>query len=206
MQNIPSTRTRWNTALDKTARLQTTVLLSEKRAGQKPKRGIENLSLQALLWSVVSRKHSVFCFCFSRSGPTPTIKSNSWGMHTFSVQQSVYSLVAPCRLPDLTSLALLGSVSGQPGLSRGPLPGYKRVSKWRLQLQDSIPFPLLSQRLCTTLHTSASLGCYLLFTHMPDCPLAPLTAVIYVLLGCKHWWCHNQFFPSFSFKGNYQTS
>ena len=26
---------------------------------------------------------------------------------------TVYSLVAPCRLPDLTSLALLGSVSGQ---------------------------------------------------------------------------------------------
>ena len=89
----------------------------------------------------------------------------------------VYSLVAPCRLPDLTSLALLGSVSGQPGLSRGPLPGYKTVSKWRLQLQDSTPFLLLSQRFCTTLHTSASLGCYLLFTHMPDCPLAPLGQV-----------------------------
>ena len=89
--------------------------------------------------------------------------------HIFSVQQSrVYSLVAPCRLPDLTSLALLGSVSGQPGLSRGPLPGYKTVSKWRLQLQDSTPFLLLSQRFCTSLHTSASLGCYLLFTHMPD--------------------------------------
>ena len=77
--------------------------------------------------------------------------------HLLSATVRVYSLVAPCRLPDLTSLALLGSVSGQPGLSRGPLPGYKRVSKWRLQLQDSIPFLLLSQKLCTTLHTSASL-------------------------------------------------
>ena len=100
-----------------------------------------------------------------------------WWSHLLSATVRVYSLVAPCRLPDLTSLALLGSVSGQPGLSRGPLPGYKRVSKWRLQLQDSIPFLLLSQRLCTTLHTSASLGCYLLFTHMPDCPLAPLGQV-----------------------------
>ena len=106
--------------------------------------------------------------------------------HLLSATVRVYSLVAPCRLPDLTPLALLGSVSGQPGLSRGPLPGYKRVSKWRLQLQDSTPFLLLSQRFCTTLHTSASLGCYLLFTHMPGCPLALLTAVIYVLLGCKH--------------------
>ena len=101
---------------------------------------------------------------------TKTIKSP----HLLSSTVRVYSLVAPCRLPDLTSLAPLGSVSGQPGLSRGPLPGYKRVSKWWLQLQDSTPFLLLSQRLCTTLHTSASLGCYLLFTHMPDCPLAPL--------------------------------
>ena len=97
--------------------------------------------------------------------------------HLLSATVRLYSLVAPCRLPDLTSLALLGSVSGQRGLSRGPLPGYKTVSKWRLQLQDSIPFLLLSQRLCTTLHTSASLGCYLLFTHMPDCPLAPLGQV-----------------------------
>ena len=97
--------------------------------------------------------------------------------HLLSATVRVYSSVAPCRLPDLTSLALLGSVSGQRGLSRGPLPGYKMVSKWRLQLQDSIPFLLLSQRLCTTLHTSASLGCYLLFTHMPDCPLAPLGQV-----------------------------
>ena len=97
--------------------------------------------------------------------------------HLLSATVRVYSLVAPCCLPDLTSLALLGSVSGQRGLSRGPLPGYKTVSKWRLQLQDSTPFLLLSQRFCTTLHTSASLGCYLLFTHMPDCPLAPLGQV-----------------------------
>ena len=90
---------------------------------------------------------------------------------------SQQSLVAPCRLSDLTSLVLLGSVSGQRRLSRGPLPGYKTVSKWRLQLQDSTPFPLLSQRFCTTLHTSASLGCYLLLTLMPDCPLAPLGQV-----------------------------
>ena len=106
----------------------------------------------------------------------------TWGRlrivtHLLSATVRVYSLVAPCRLPDLTSLAPLGSVSGQPGLSRGPLPGYKTVSKWRLQLQDSTPFLLLSQRFCTTLHTSASLGCYLLFTHMPDCPLAPLGQV-----------------------------
>ena len=97
--------------------------------------------------------------------------------HLLSAAVRVYSLVAPCRLSDLTSLALLGSVSGQRRLSRGPLPGYKTVSKWRLQLPDSTPFPLLSQRICTSLHTSASLGCYLLFTLMPDCPLAPLGQV-----------------------------
>ena len=57
--------------------------------------------------------------------------------HLLSATVRVYSLVAPCRLPDLTSLAPLGSVSGQRRLSRGPLPGYKTVSKWRLQLQDS---------------------------------------------------------------------
>ena len=97
--------------------------------------------------------------------------------HLLSATVRVYSLFAPCRLPDLTSLALLGSVSGQRRLSRGPLPGYKTVSKWRLQLQDSTPFPLLSQSFRTTLHTSATLGCYLLFTLMPDCPLTPLGQV-----------------------------
>ena len=97
--------------------------------------------------------------------------------HLLSATVRVYSLIAPCCLPDLTSLALLGSVSGQRRLSMGPLPGYKTVSKWRLQLQDSTPLPLLSQRFCTILLTSASLGCYLLFTLMPDCPLAPLGQV-----------------------------
>ena len=109
-----------------------------------------------------------------QSDAFPTVNDTS---HLLSATVRVYSLVAPCCLPDLTSLALLGSVSGQRGLSRGPLPGYKTVSKWRLQLQDSTPFLLLSQRFCTILHTSASLGCYLLFTHMPDCPLAPLGQV-----------------------------
>ena len=116
-----------------------------------------------------SHKNYVFLYPCSNMAISPP--------HLLSATVRVYSLVAPCRLPDLTSLALLGSGSGQRGLSRGPLPGYKMVSKWRLQLQDSIPFLLLSQRLCTTLHTSASLGCYLLFTHMPDCPLAPLGQV-----------------------------
>ena len=54
--------------------------------------------------------------------------------HLLSATVRLYSLVAPCSLPDLTSWALLGSVSGQCGLSKGPLPGYKTVSKWRLQL------------------------------------------------------------------------
>ena len=40
--------------------------------------------------------------------------------HLLSTTVRVYSLVAPCRLPDLTSLALLGSASGQPRLSRRP--------------------------------------------------------------------------------------
>ena len=97
--------------------------------------------------------------------------------HLLGATVRVYSLAAPCRLSDLTSLALLGSVSGQPGLSRGPLPGYKTVSKWLLQLQDSTPFPLLSQRFRTTLHTSASLGCHLLFTLVPECSLTPLGQV-----------------------------
>ena len=97
--------------------------------------------------------------------------------HLLSATVRVYSLVAPCCLPVLTSLALLGSVSGQRALSRGPLPGYKMVSKWRLQLQDSTPLPLLSQIFCTILHTAACLGCYLLFTLMPECPLAPFGQV-----------------------------
>ena len=40
--------------------------------------------------------------------------------HLLSATVRVYSLVAPCRLPDLTSLALLESASGQPRLSRSP--------------------------------------------------------------------------------------
>ena len=93
MQNTPSTRPRQNTALHTSARIQMPVLLSEKWAGRKPKRGIENLLLQALLWSVVSRENSVFfpirlikvwrvqeTFSFFQSGPMPTIKSDSWGM------------------------------------------------------------------------------------------------------------------------------
>ena len=130
--------------------------------------------------------------------------------HLLSATVRVYSLVAPCHLPDLTSLALLGSVSGQRRLSRGPLLGYKTVSKWRLQLQDSTHFPLLSQRFCTTLHTSAFFGMLsAVYSHSrlsPGISSSSLTAVIYVLLGCKHWWCHNQFLPSFSLEGNYQTS
>jgi len=108
--------------------------------------------------------------------------------HLLSATVRVYSLVAPCRLPDLTPLALLGSVSGQPGLSRGPLPGYKRVSKWRLQLQDSTPFPLLSQSfapLYTPQHLWDVISC-LLTCHCPLAPLGQVTAVIYVLLGCKY--------------------
>ena len=100
-----------------------------------------------------------------------------WYTHLLSVTVRVYSLVAPCRLPDLTSLALLGSVPGQHELSRGLLTGYKTVSKWWLRLQDSSPLPLLSQRFHTILDISLSLGCYLLFSLMPDCPLAPLPQV-----------------------------
>ena len=52
--------------------------------------------------------------------------------HLLSATVRVYSLFAPCRLLDLTSLALLGSVSGQRGLSRGPvawlLDGFKMAA------------------------------------------------------------------------------
>ena len=109
--------------------------------------------------------------------------------HLLSATVRVYSLVAPCRLPDLTSLALLGSVSGQRGLSRGPLPGYKTVSKWRLQLQDSIPFLLLSQRLHHSSHLSIFGMLSPVYSHArlsPGTSWSSLTAVIYVLLGCKH--------------------
>ena len=94
-----------------------------------------------------------------------------WCTHLLSVTVRVYSLVAPCRLPDLTALALLGSVSGQRELSRGLLPGYKTVSKWRLQLQDSSPLPLLSQRFHTILHTSLSLDA---ISCLVWCQTAPL--------------------------------
>ena len=123
----------------------------------------------------LSGRHCAFILLSSCVYPAVIVRLS--GSHLLSATVRVYSLVAPCRLSDLTSLALLGSVSGQRWLSRGRLPGYKMVSKWQLQLQDSTPFPLLSQRFCTTLHTSASLGCYLLLTLMPDCPLAPLGQV-----------------------------
>ena len=37
------------------------------------------------------------------------------GAHLLSATVRVYSLVAPCRLPDLTSLALLGSFFASQG-------------------------------------------------------------------------------------------
>ena len=110
--------------------------------------------------------------------------------HLLSATVRVYALVAPCRLPDLTSLALLGSVSGQHGLSRGPLPGYKTVSKWRLQLQDSTPPPLTFTKIS---HHSSHLSIFGMlspvYSHArlsPGTSWSSLTAVIYVLLGCKH--------------------
>ena len=153
--------------------------------------------LSTIVTTGVRRPQSPLYNRHNRSGaPTvPSLQSSQqeWGAHSplstivttgvrrpphlLSATVKVYSLVAPCRLSDLTSLALLGSVSGQRRLFRGPLPGYKTVSKWRLQLQDSTPFPLLSQRFRTTLHTSTSLGCYLLFTLMPGRPLTPLGQV-----------------------------
>ena len=127
------------------------------------------------------------------------------GAHLLSATVRAYSLIAPCRLTDLTSLALLGSVSGQPGLSSGLLPGYKMVSKWRLQLQDSTPPPLTFIKIS---HHSSHLSIFGMlppvYSHArlpPGTSWSSLTAVIYVLLGCKHWWCHNQFFPSFSLEG-----
>ena len=55
------------------------------------------------------------------------------------------SVLFSCSLPPARSDFISpAGVSFRPGgLSWGPLPGYKRVSKWRLQLQDSTPFPLL---------------------------------------------------------------
>ena len=111
--------------------------------------------------------------------PRAFLSSNNEDLPLTPSQCNSQSVLFSCSLLPavLTSLALLGSVSGQRALSRGPLPGYKMVSKWRLQLQDSTPLPLLSQIFCTILHTAASLGCYLLFTLMPECPLAPFGQV-----------------------------
>ena len=144
-----------------------------------------------------------FSACMHASVPDPP-KVSVLSPHLLSATVRVYSLVAPCRLPDLTSLALLGSVSGQHGLSRGLLPGYKMVSKWRLQLQDSTPFPLLSQSfapLYTPQHLWDVISCLLSCQTALCTSWSSLTAVIYVLLGCKHWWCHDQFLPSFSLEG-----
>ena len=112
------------------------------------------------------------------------------GAHLLSATVRVYSLIAPCRLPDLTSLALLGSVSGQPRLSSGLLPGYKMVSKWRLQLQDSTPPPLTFIKIS---HHSSHLSIFGMlppvYSHArlpPGTSWSSLIAVIYVLLGCKH--------------------
>ena len=128
--------------------------------------------------------------------------------HLLSATVRVYSLVAPCRLPDLTSLALLGSVSGQRWLSRGQLPGYRTVSKWRLQLQDSPPPPPPLLTFPKISHHSSHLSIFGMLSPVYSRATLPtgtswssVTAVIYVLLGCKHWWCHNQFLHSFSFEG-----
>ena len=62
-------------------------------------------------------------FVVCRSGSVKVTVNVVVSPHLLSATVRVYSLVAPCRLSDLTSLALLGSVSGQRRLSKDPLPG-----------------------------------------------------------------------------------
>ena len=129
--------------------------------------------------------------------------------HLLSATVRVYSLVAPCHLPDLILLTLLGSVSGWPGLSRG-LAWLQEGFKMAAEASKFNPLPLTFTKI---LHHSSSLSIFGMlspvYSHArlsPGTSWSSLTAVIYVLLGCKHWWCHNQFLPSFSLEGNYQTS
>ena len=134
----------------------------------------------------------------------------NWLGHTFPVQQS------ECTLYLLPAACLIWQSSGV-SFRPAPLPGYKTAVAW---LQDGFkmaaaasrfnPLPLTFTKI---LHHSSHLSIFGMlspvYSHArlsPGTSWSSLTAVIYVLLGCKHWWCHNQFFPPFSLEGNYQTS
>ena len=143
-------------------------------------------------------------------GCTCSLPTQHWvHLHTFSVQQStVFSCSLPSVWSDLISPA---------GVSFRPAPAFYEPVTW---LQDSFkmvaaaskfnPLPLTFTKI---LHHSSHLSIFGMlspaYSHArlsPGTSWSRLTAVIYVLLGCKHWWCHNQFLPSFSLEGNYQTS
>ena len=110
--------------------------------------------------------------------------------HLLSATVRVYSLVAPCRLPDLTSLALLGSASGQPGLSTGPVAWLQDGFKMAAAASRFNPLPLTFTKIS---HHSSHLSIFGMlspvYSHArlpPGTSWSSLTAVIYVLLGCKH--------------------
>ena len=115
------------------------VVRGSSRPSTKPHSGSQSDTRPFSSSARATRPAAVLQYCSEHQGCL--LYRNVQGSPLLSATVRVYSLVAPCRLSDLISLALLGSVSGQPGLSRGLLPGYKTVSKWRLQLQDSTPPP-----------------------------------------------------------------
>ena len=131
------------------------------------------------------------------------VRNDLWACctHLLSAAVRVYSLVAPCPLPDLTSLALLGSLSGQRRLSRGPVAWLQDGFKMAAAASRFNPLSLTFTKI---LHHSSHLSIFgmlsSIYSHArlsPGTSWSSLTAVIYVLLGCKHWWCHNQFLPPF---------
>ena len=84
--------------------------------------------------------------------------------HLLSATVRVYSLVAPCRLPDLTSLALLGSASGQPRLSRSPCLATRGFQNGGCSFKIQPPSPYFHKdlaRLFTPQHLWAVISCLL---------------------------------------------
>ena len=122
------------------------------------------------------------------------------------------SVLFSCSLPpawfDLISPA---GVSFRPARDfQGPVAWLQDGFKMATAASRFNPLPLTFTK---NLHHSSHLSIFGMlspvYSHArlsPGISWSSLTAVIYVLLGCKRWWCHNQFLPSFSLEGNYQTS
>ena len=142
----------------------------------------------------------------------PSLTPNNSHTHTTPSQCNSQSVLFSCSLPPAWS-----DLISPAGVSFGPARAFYGPVAWQ---QDGFkmaaaasrfnPLPLTFTKI---LHHSPHLSIFGMlspvYSHArpsPGTSWSSLTAVNYVLLGCKHWWRHNQFLPSFSLQGNYQTS